>query len=457
MSKLLKGILCLTIAVAFVAPALADDSFEYHGYARMGTGITEDFTTQGSAFKAPGADTKYRLGNEPNDCYIENILVKNWKGEGDEYAKLVFLGAWTTSQNNNWPGSSSSSISADDSATDIDGDGNNDSVVTSVSDASTGVVRQIYAEIGDMAWAPGVSFWVGERFYRRRDVHITDFYYRDNSGWGGGVEGIAVGPAKLNLAYIAQQGGDALADGDKAIGNQQLNTLDLIVDSIDLGFANLELEYAQMYLNNKDKADGTATEVPFSFFTNAFLDMKSFFGLAGNATIGLQYGKGYGQSLAANWAYSGTKAEGDAIKDAFKFRVLFTGVAQVTADLSIMPLVVYQYTDSGAEEDAVSTWLSVGFRAKQMLNKNFAIQLEYGMDYTTAEGAMSNGDDRKGQLHKVTVAPTLQLAPGFWTRPELRVYATYAKWTDDFKGSIGDEKSDQTNDYQFGLQAEAWW
>jgi maltoporin len=467
MSKLLKGIFCLTVAVAFVAPAFADDSFEYHGYARMGAGTTTDFTSQGSGFQAPGSGAKYRLGNEPNNCYIENEFVKTWKGEGDEYAKFVFMGAWETTQTSNWEGNSSTSLKGDDVG-DLDGDGNNDSVVTSDSDMSTGVVRQAYAEIGNMAWAPGVAFWAGSRYYMRKDIHINDFYYRDNSGWGGGVTGVGVGPAKLNLAYLTQRGGAELYDGDDYIGEQQMHGLDLIVNSIDLGMATLELEYCQLYASSEDQEGGQGTESPFSFFSGVFLDFKTFFGLPGNATVVAQYGQGYGSALQFKDAFDGTKNEDDPIKDAYKVRVLFTGVVEVTPELSIMPVLIYQYDDNGADSDGTATWVSAGLRAKQMLNKNFAIQLEYGFDYTaqdTGRATDADGDELKGMVHKVTIAPTLQLAPGFWNRPELRFYVTYAKWSSDFgdyRNSDGETRyigfnQDDTSQVTLGLQAEAWW
>jgi maltoporin len=54
-------------------------------------------------------------------------------------------------------------------------------------------------------WAaqPAAAFWAGARFYDRYDVHITDFWFRDPSGFGGGVEDVALGRrAKLAVAWI---------------------------------------------------------------------------------------------------------------------------------------------------------------------------------------------------------------------------------------------------------------
>src|SRR5713226_7338565 len=51
-------------------------SFEFHGYFRSGYGLNSEGGQQ-VAFQAPGADAKYRLGNEA-ETYGEFIFVNNW-------------------------------------------------------------------------------------------------------------------------------------------------------------------------------------------------------------------------------------------------------------------------------------------------------------------------------------------------------------------------------------------
>src|SRR6266704_2556668 len=50
--------------------------FEFHGYFRSGYGLNSEGGQQ-VAFQAPGADAKYRLGNEA-ETYGEFIFVNNW-------------------------------------------------------------------------------------------------------------------------------------------------------------------------------------------------------------------------------------------------------------------------------------------------------------------------------------------------------------------------------------------
>jgi maltoporin len=46
----------------------------------------------------------------------------------------------------------------------------------------------------------------------------------------------------------------------------------------------------------------------------------------------------------------------------------------------------------------------------------------------------------------------------FFGRPEIRAYATFATWGDEFKGAVAQNAyRDDTMGFAFGLQAENWW
>ena len=54
--------------------------------------------------------------------------------------------------------------------------------------------------------------------------------------------------------------------------------------------------------------------------------------------------------------------------------------------------------------------------------------LRYGTLSPTAFG-------RSGAMGVFTIAPTIKPRGGFFTRPELRVFATFSIWSDSLKGS----------------------
>ena len=65
---------------------------------------------------------------------------------------------------------------------------------------------------------------------------------------------------------------------------------------------------------------------------------------------------------------------------------------------------------------------------------------------------------QNAQLQKFTIAPQLSMPGGFWARPQLRLFATYAVWNDESKGEVGqDVYKTATKGWSAGTQIEAWW
>ena len=131
----------------------------------------------------------------------------------------------------------------------------------------------------------------------------------------------------------------------------------------------------------------------------------------------------------------------------------------------------YQFDDQGftsyrsnsdgsiSSASPYSHLFTAGVRPVYWIWGPFAIQGSFGYSY------LSNNRDgtgaafgEGGSLGVFSIAPTIKPRGGFFTRPELRLYATYAVWSDSLKGSIGSPYYSNNNDgWNFGLQAEAWW
>ena len=75
------------------------------------------------------------------------------------------------------------------------------------------------------------------------------------------------------------------------------------------------------------------------------------------------------------------------------------------------------------------------------------------MDWVKDEGAGTSDS-----LVKFTLAPQVAVGRGFASRPALRLYATYARWGDDFVGQIGGlDYADKNDGFVYGIQMESWW
>jgi len=150
-------------------------TFEFHGYFRSGYGINSKGGQQ-VAFQAPGADAKYRLGNEA-ETYAELIFVNNWlnpeRNSEKAWVKTEFMVEANTTN------------------------------AASYANFSRGVgndqfrLREAFVQAGNIFESqPHAKFWAGERYYRRQHIEINDFYPLDMSGYGAALRTSMLGSAK---------------------------------------------------------------------------------------------------------------------------------------------------------------------------------------------------------------------------------------------------------------------
>lgn len=99
-------------------------------------------------------------------------------------------------------------------------------------------------------------------------------------------------------------------------------------------------------------------------------------------------------------------------------------------------------------------WFSAGFRFIKYIYKHFNLALEYGVDYVDNQTI-----NKQGGLQKVTFSPQIAWDYGYYTRPVIRPFVTYANWSKDLKGEIGGGLApfgDKTNGMTYGIAMEIW-
>src|SRR5215813_7780826 len=182
-------------------------TFEFNGYLRSGYGLNSRGGQQ-VAFQAPGADAKYRLGNEA-ETYAEMIFVDNLVNPQHDpdkaWIKTEVLVEANTSNSANW-------------GTFPNGIGNDQFRF-----------REAFVQAGNVFESqPLAKFWAGERYYRRYQSHINDFYISDMSGYGGGVEDLDVKVGKMAVAFLAGARPDVTTEnGNYAKSNIDVRLYDI--------------------------------------------------------------------------------------------------------------------------------------------------------------------------------------------------------------------------------------
>jgi maltoporin len=430
-------------------------SFEFHGYSRAGFGWNSDGGS-GNRFRwnyeASGLDEHYwRLGNESHNAYTNLTLVKNFKTEDESIAKFV-------------------------TSLIVEPKGEDNYEPTQV------VMRQLYAEVGNFDWAPGVTFWAGEKWYRHPgDQHITDWQFLDIAGYGGGVGDIRLGDeAKLSIAalgFIDENEYTRVAGGTTGVtdnGEPASYVVDLRIEDIPVGGGKMLVQFAPTWTTGGKfdepvlAADGvtpiTELDSESGWMSAVYLDFDNFFGLmeGGNSRVIARYGSGYGSTLFNN-RYMQPNPHRTTIDwdDSSRWSISFDGLMKISPRLQVMPVIAYQQFDNGLEDHNEIKKLLYGGRGKYAVNENVALQLEAGAIYLDSEPSATTSGHLEDTLYKVTFAPTIQPEMGFLVRPEIRFFVTYAWWNDKESNAYLDDAAGidpgDTSGLTYGMQMEVWW
>lgn len=422
--------LLLIIANLFLitATALAVDlsggqhNFEFHGYMRSSLGFSEGGSTQ-AKFQLPGAGAIYRLGNEP-----------------DTNLELQFDYAYKLKDPENKNANIQSVIMIDGFKSQ--GDSN---------EFTVDHLAQAYFSFNKF-FNNDVNFWIGRRYYQRKFIHIMNHFWLNpgqNSNSGIGFEGQRLGSGKIDMALFRNEDKFTLMGSSYLINNTVLDArwhdLDVTENSKLTLWAQLATRHTLASLNYATKS---------GLGLGGWIDYAS--GKIKNSTA-LFYQKG------ATITQSGTNPR--AVREDQGWNLDEANVLEVSNALTYEDLLSYSFQwtllyhqeDRGTVANSKIDWISTGIRPVFYLSKHVNIALEAGIDYV--DDKINN---RSGSLEKLTVALQLAADRGFKSRPVLRLFATVAKWDDDFKGLVGTipgnaPYANDVSGWTVGAQVESWW
>jgi len=390
-------------------------AFEFHGYIRSGQGLNGE-GGQMVAFQAPGSGAKYRLGNEA-ETYGEMIFVNNWINPSRDPDK-----AWMK--------------------TEVLVEANTTQASTYAS-TDQFRFREAFVEVGNVLDSnPSAQFWAGERYYRRLNIDINDFYILDTSGYGGGVENLDVKIGQMSVAYL----GGAKDDLITSNGIYPKSLLDVRLYGIKTPVGQLGVWYDYSYSKGGTLADGT--QVPSTGGWAIGLGHTRQEWLGGYNRISMQYGVGN----AANFSTSIDEPT-VYLPNAHTFRFTDSAVIQPNDKFAVQPVFIYQSQTDGNPANGTSTWVSLGARPVWFFTDHVSLAFEAGFDHTNNGAGLYDG-----WLRKFTLAPQIGAGRKFFSRPVLRAFVTYANWSQGLEGYIGGPAYKyKTTGWNFGVQGETWW
>ncbi|MDV7105111.1 carbohydrate porin [Vibrio sp. TH_r3] len=424
----IKSTLAMLVLSSMSAMA-ANTDFEMHGYVKSGLLLNGD----GNRSNSLGLFTnygKFRLGNEQN-TKIELLPTVKFTTDSGVWAKFRANLTHETNCTSDW--------------NCVDGDGH---------DAQ---FREGYVEMGNLPFAPDSVFWAGKRYSSSNTSnHQYDWEYVQYNGTGGGVDKIDIGFAKMDIGMYAfmpsDRNDEAPSDSDEQGFSDDLS-FNLWLKGI--AGTGLDVQFVGHKMNEHSWHQGAAED---GVGLTAMYSFDGFYGLTGGySRIVAQYGQGLaaGDSLGKNgWGFANHE-------DTKSTRIVFDGLANVADNWEVSTFAFYQtdsdynpWTDWSSSTGSDRDIWAAGVRPHNQITDNFAMQYEVGYEYIDEK----KDGGAEGGLFKATIAPTIMLETGFWARPQIRVFATYAQWDGDASSKLdsGYTRGGATDVLNFGVQAEVW-
>ncbi len=414
---------------------LAGSGVEFHGYARSGLLIGDGGTgTEGGPYVTPAGSTGGavgRLGNEP-DTYVELNLEKKATLDNGATTRYKIMLADGQRNYNDWTGSSSSLN-----------------------------VRQAFAELGALPTFTGVfkdaTLWAGKRFDRDNfDIHWLDSDIIFLAGTGGGVYDVKWSDSAKSNFSLYGRSFDAIDDVNSDIQNYILTA--------NNSFGKLQWMVSGLKAKDNDARNNTGTTGTTQAANKGFHTMlayhgESFYGFReGSFKTALLYGQGLGAEV------KGLGSDGQLSEDAQTLRFATYGTTALSSNWSIAPVLMAQRSQDRYVKDDDYRWVTLNARLVQEINQNFALAYEGSYQYMDLDpqGYLSR-QAVDGGFYKLTFAPTFKAGDiaNFFSRPELRVFATYMDWDSKLDGYAQDDSFGKTGfsaggQWNFGVQMETW-
>jgi maltoporin len=431
------------IAILFIGCLIVNHAvhaLEYNGYFRANTGSNSAGGGQ-VCFGLSGAGSKYRLGNECGvfgEFQISNELIRTDDG-------AIFKGSLMFDYTNDVAGETSLTYTP----------GRRDS------DDNLGLA-QLYIIAEDVPELGGATAWMGRRYYKREDFHITDFFYwnpSNNMGLGAGIEDYPIGEnMKFSYALFRDDSRKTPPTLDpithESNGESQTRHNILLSGLKPNEGGNLALGLSIIAEDSKVED----THGGYLFMVRH--RQSGVFG-DGENKFAIQYATGAGVGSnggAGNLGYD---------SDVEQFRILEGLYSQLNERLG--GALVFVYDKISADDfSSDQVWSSFGGRVAYGLTPHIKLLADLGRDSVKPSDGGS-----KARLSKFTLSVALSAGPRYDSRPELRLFYTRASWNDAARtlATNADNASDPSGDpisafgvfgndtdgSVIGLSAEVWW
>ena len=423
--------LLLLTVTAYISPcalagAIIEEGFQFHGYAKGGLGITNDPVMNASAYDwaANGmnifrlAGNRYsnssggRMGNEAN--WMELHFDQGFKHNNDM--------AWGVNANIIY----GNQLALDELYTQASG------ILTGNSDARV---------------------WAGKRYYGRVETLLNDMQVMSSDGLGFGIDDIDVQRGLLSIAVTRNLYNETdLESGDMVALSTSLRKI-VLPKEVELGlYLNLgSFMGPGVGENDTDVREDNpnAYQIAAKLRKGDYINYDEFF---------VRYSHNTASSITRTWEPNPSSQLG----------IFFQGLRHITEDYRVA--YIWSFEGSNFDEEArernnteeVDTqWNAFIIRNSYAWNNRTSTELETGYEYAKFETTDTSLDGTNSG-YKVTLAQSIHAGSGYWDRPVIRFFLTYADM--DVETLVYQQNNDaekiamgNSNALTVGAQFEAWW
>ncbi len=398
----------MAIATGLCSAAALANPIDFNGYIRSGIGSNSEKGQQ-ACFGLAGAGGKYRLGNEC-DFFSEFSFGYTLPKDSDGATfKAVVM-----------PGIQYNPFNGDPDP------------------AAVTYLRQAYVEGSAIPELGGASVWAGRRFYKRNNYYPMDFFYWNNALTGAGIDNLpAWGGSKLSYALSRSNAAGGISD---SATRHEFQWSEIGAN------AGARFNFGLTLVDKDGRNPATRGGAAFT------AQHVQGFGARNTNKLTLQHGRGGAVELG----FVGNQGLLPHHADDTRSRLVDEMFFQLTPALSGQANVIYQRDRLATGNQ---TWSSLGTRLNYAITRHVKLVGDIGHDTVDPAGAP------KRQLTKVTVAPAISLGNGYWDRPTIYLYYTYAKWNDAARAAAaaGSALSSTgafgvaNHGSSLGVHLEAWW
>ena len=439
----------LSAAVALALSSVAASAVDFHGYFRAGA----QASTQGGEVYCLGNGNKgHKVGRLGDEC--------------DTYAELTLNQEVYNKANNKWTVNTLVAYGTAEGNRDLQGDSWQGVGGTGPWNGQRLSIRELWTGYQTDA---GYQIWAGKRFYQRKDIHLLDLYYLNDSGYGAGIEGIDVGMGNLAFA-VTKWANDGTSDY-----NRNVYKLDARWNGIPVGpLGNLDASviYALPFISEQQEANaaGNARANRANSGALVTLDLNT---AVNSDSVNLmnhfvvQYGtNGFGY-IGQNGNHAGDNYTPDL--DDTGVRVIDWGTLDA-GNFGLGYSLIWAHVDNGDDHHAAgaawtterSGWIySIVLRPEYKWTEFTRTTLELGYSAQKTNGNVADVKYEDPDVYKVTLAQQFTPGKGFWTRPAIRFYVSYIGGDEFAEGwAVGYKNKNKDGDEHqitVGTQVEAWW